>query len=33
MNHFDKQLGLYVIIILIFELLNLKFEYHVKQIG
>ena len=29
MNHFEKQLGLYVIIKLIFELLILKFEYYV----
>ena len=33
MNHFDKQLGLYVIIKLIFETLILKLEYHVEQIG
>ena len=33
MNHFEKQLGLYVIIKLIFETLILKLEYHVEQIG
>ena len=33
MNHFEKYLGLYVIIKLIFELLNLKLDYHVEQIG
>ena len=32
MNHFEKQLGIYVIIKLIFELLNLKLEYYVEQI-
>ena len=33
MNHFDKQLGLYVIIKLILEILILKLEYYVEQIG
>ena len=33
MNHFEKPLGLYVIIKLIFETLILKLEYHVEQIG
>ena len=33
MNHFEKLLGLYVIIKLIFETLILKLEYHVEQIG
>ena len=33
MNHFEKHLGIYIIIKLIFELLNLKLEYHVEQIG
>ena len=33
MNHFEKHLGIYIIIKLIFELLILKFEYHVEQIG
>ena len=33
MNHFEKHIGLYVIIKLIFETLILKFEYHVEQIG
>ena len=33
MNHFEKQLGLYVIIKLIFELLILKFEYYMELIG
>ena len=32
MKHFKKYFGLYVIIKLIFETLNLKFEYHVEQI-
>ena len=33
MNHIEKLLGLYLIIKLIFELLKLKFGYHVEQIG
>ena len=33
MNHFEKHFGLYVIIKLIFELLNLKFEYYVEHFG
>ena len=33
MNHFEKHLGLYVIIKLIFESLILKLEYYVEQIG
>ena len=33
MNHFENHLGLYVIIKLIFETLNLKYEYYVEQIG
>ena len=32
MTHFEKHLGLYANIKLIFELLNLKLEYHVEQI-
>ena len=33
MNHFEKHFGLYVNIKLIFELLILKLEYHVEQLG
>ena len=33
MNNFEKHFGIYVIIKLIFETLNLKLEYHVEQIG
>ena len=33
MNHFEKHLGLYVIIKLIFETLILKLEYHIEQFG
>ena len=33
MNHFEKHLGLYVIIKLIFETLILKFEYYVEHFG
>ena len=32
MNHFEKHLGIYIIIKLIFETLILKLEYHVEQI-
>ena len=33
MNHFEKHLGIYVIIKLFFETLILQLEYHVEQIG
>ena len=33
MNHFEKHLGLYVIIKLIFESIILKLGYHVELIG
>ena len=33
MNHFEKHLGIYIIIKLIFETLILKLEYRVEQIG
>ena len=33
MNHFEKHLGIYIIIKLIFETLILKLEYHVEQFG
>ena len=32
MKHFENHFGIYLIIKLIFELLILKFEYHVEQI-
>ena len=33
MNHFEKHLGIYIIIKLIFETLILNLEYDVEQIG